>query len=75
MDYTHDLDARGLNCPLPILKMKKTITKAVSGDVVRMVSTDLGSLKDMEAFCNQTGHALLSRDTIGGEHIFYVRKN
>ena len=48
MEYTHDLDTRGLNCPLPILKIKKTLNKAETGEVVRMISTDQGSLKDIE---------------------------
>lgn len=73
-DYAHELDARGLNCPLPILKIKKVINRAEAGDVVRMISTDLGSLKDMEAFCKQTGNMLLSSQSDGGEHTFYVRK-
>ena len=73
-DYAHDLDARGLNCPLPILKIKKAINQAEAGEVVRMISTDSGSLKDMEAFCKQTGHTLLSSQSGDGEHTFYVRK-
>ena len=74
MEYAHDLDARGLNCPLPILKIRKVINAAETGEVVRMISTDLGSLKDMESFCKQTGHTLLSSESDGGEHTFFVQK-
>jgi len=73
-DYAHDLDTRGLSCPLPILKIKKVISRAEAGEVVRMISSDLGSLKDMEAFCKQTGNMLMSSQSDGGEHTFYVRK-
>jgi len=75
MEYTHDLDTRGLNCPLPILKIKKTLNKAESGDVVRMISTDQGSLKDIESFCKQTGNTLLSTSSVDLEHTFFVRKD
>ena len=75
MEYTHDLDTRGLNCPLPILKIKKTLNKAETGEVVRMISTDQGSLKDIESFCKQTGNTLLSTASNDREHTFFVRKD
>jgi len=75
MEYTHDLDTRGLNCPLPILKIKKTLNKAETGEVVRMISTDQGSLKDIESFCKQTGNTLLSTASDDREHTFFVRKD
>jgi len=75
MEYTHDLDTRGLNCPLPILKTKKTLNKAETGEVVRMISTDQGSLKDIESFCKQTGNTLLSTASDDREHTFFVRKD
>ena len=53
-EFNVELDTRGLNCPLPILKMRKTINTAEPGQVVRMISSDLGSIKDMESFCRQT---------------------
>jgi len=75
MEYAHDLDARGLNCPLPILKIRKVLNQAEAGEVVRMISTDQGSLKDIESFCNQTGNTLLSTTSDDSEHTFFVRKD
>ena len=68
------LDARGLNCPLPILKTKKAINKMESGQVLEVLSTDAGSVKDLEAFCNQTGNKLL--ETVGddGKYTFTIEK-
>ena len=73
-EFNVELDARGLNCPLPILKMRKTINATESGQVVRMISTDPGSLKDMESFCRQTGNDLVSSEDTDGEYVFFVRK-
>lgn len=74
-EFNMELDTRGLNCPLPILKMRKTINAAEPGQVVRMISSDPGSLKDMESFCRQTANVLISSEDKGGEYIFFVRKN
>ena len=71
----HVLDARGLNCPLPILRIRKALTAMKTGEVVQMLATDPGSSKDMESFCNQTGNELLSSEQQGGDYIFMVRKN
>ncbi len=73
---THDLelDARGLNCPLPILRAKKSIQTLSSGQVLRIVSTDPGSVKDFEAFCKQTGNELMDTVQDGGEYAFNIRK-
>ncbi|VAW79827.1 Molybdopterin biosynthesis protein MoeB [hydrothermal vent metagenome] len=73
---THDLelDARGLNCPLPILRAKKSIQTLSSGQVLRIVSTDPGSVKDFEAFCKQTGNELVDTVQDGGEYAFNIRK-
>lgn len=71
----HVLDARGLNCPLPILKIRKTLKAMETGAVVQMLATDPGSTNDMKSFCNQTGHELLSSEQQGGDFIFLVRKN
>jgi tRNA 2-thiouridine synthesizing protein A len=73
---THDkeLDARGLNCPLPILRAKKALAELASGQVLRIVATDPGSVKDFEAFAKQTGNALLSSHDAGKEFTFLIRK-
>lgn len=68
------LDAKGLNCPLPILKTKKAIQKMESGQVLEVLSTDAGSVKDMEAFCNQTGNKLVEVAENGGEYTFVIEK-
>ena len=70
-----ELDARGLNCPLPILRVKKLLAGMDSGNSVRMLATDPGSLKDMEAFCKQTGNELVSSEKDAGIFIFIVRKH
>ncbi|MEW6562682.1 MAG: sulfurtransferase TusA family protein [Pseudomonadota bacterium] len=74
MNFDKELDARGLNCPLPILKTKKALTDMGSGQVLKVVSTDCGSVKDMQAFANQTGNALLSQSEENGEYFFYMQK-
>lgn len=70
-----ELDARGLNCPLPILRTKKTIQNLNSGQVLRIIATDPGSVKDLEVFCKQTGHELLESVQQEGEYHFNIRKN
>ncbi|MHB1100671.1 MAG: sulfurtransferase TusA family protein [Burkholderiales bacterium] len=74
MDFQKELDARGLNCPLPILKTKKSLADMDSGQVLRVVSTDCGSVKDMQAFAKQTGNELLSQSEEGGEYVFFMKK-
>ncbi|HET9463306.1 MAG TPA: sulfurtransferase TusA family protein [Thiobacillus sp.] len=71
---THSLDARGLNCPLPILRTKKALSTMGAGETLAITSTDPGSLKDMQAFCKQTGHELVSSNSLQGEFVFIVRK-
>ena len=68
------LDATGLNCPLPILKTKKALTKMDTGQLLEVISTDAGSVKDMEAFCNQTGNKLISLSEIDGKYLFSIEK-
>lgn len=68
------LDARGLNCPLPILRTKKTLNTMQSGDTLKVVATDPGSLKDMVAFCAQTGNTLLASQQAGSDYEFLIRK-
>jgi tRNA 2-thiouridine synthesizing protein A len=74
MNFDMELDARGLNCPLPILKTKKSLATMASGQVLRVVSTDCGSVKDMQAFANQTGNELLSTTEENKEYIFLMKK-
>jgi tRNA 2-thiouridine synthesizing protein A len=74
MNFDKDLDARGLNCPLPIIKTKKALNDMASGQVLRVVSTDSGSVKDMEAFAKQTGNSLLSSAQDGGGYVFFLQK-
>ena len=61
MQVDKELDARGLNCPLPILRVKKALADMQSGQVLKIISTDPGSVKDFQAFCKQTGHTLLEQ--------------
>jgi tRNA 2-thiouridine synthesizing protein A len=74
VDFDKELDARGLSCPLPILKTKKSLNELASGQVLKVVATDPGSVKDFDAFANQTGHALLSSTQQDKEFIFYMKK-
>lgn len=73
-DFDQELDARGLNCPLPILRAKKTLNGMNAGEVLKIVSTDPGSVKDFEAFATQTGNELLSSSEEGGEFHFTMKK-
>ena len=74
MDFDKELDARGLNCPLPILRAKKTLNELTSGQVLKIVSTDPGSVKDFAAFAKQTGNELLSSSEAGNEYTFFMKK-
>jgi Predicted redox protein, regulator of disulfide bond formation len=73
-DFQQELDARGLNCPLPILRTKKAINGLTSGQVLKVIATDPGSVKDMEAFCKQTGNEMVSTSEAGGDYTFLIRK-
>ncbi len=73
-DNLHTLDARGLNCPLPILRTKKAMAALQSGDILQVTATDPGSLKDLDSFCSQTGHEMLSSEQADGEFHFRIRK-
>lgn len=73
-DFKQELDARGLNCPLPILRTKKAINGLASGEVLKVIATDPGSVKDMEAFCKQTGNEMVSSSESGGEYTFMIKK-
>ena len=74
MNFDKELDARGLSCPLPILKTKKSLNDLTSGQVLKVVATDPGSIKDMEAFANQTGNALLSSEEADKTYVLYLKK-
>jgi len=74
MDIHQEIDTRGLNCPLPILKAKKALATMASGQLLKVVATDTGSLKDFQAFAKQTGNALVQQDTVGKEFIHILRR-
>ena len=74
MNIDIELDARGLNCPLPILKAKKSLNGMQSGQTLRVVSTDAGSIRDFQAFAKQTGNELLSQQTVETDYIHVMRR-
>ena len=74
MDIDKDLDVRGLNCPLPILKAKKALSELSSGQLLRVVATDPGSVRDFNAFAKQTGHLLVSQSSADKEFTFVLKK-
>ncbi len=74
-DFDQELDATGLNCPLPILRAKKALATMDSGQVLRIIATDPGSVKDFEAFAKQTGHTLLESGEEGGKFVFKIKKS
>ena len=74
MNFDKEIDTRGLNCPLPILRTKKTLAEMTSGQVLKVLATDPGSVKDFQAFSRQTGNELLSQSESGGEFIFFMKK-
>lgn len=73
-DFDQELDARGLNCPLPILRAKKALNDLSGGQVLRIMATDPGSVKDFEAFAQQTGNELLESTESNGEFHFLLKK-
>ena len=73
-DFDQELDASGLNCPLPILRAKKSLSSLESGQVLQIIATDPGSVKDFEAFAKQTGNELLESTEEGGKFQFLVKK-
>lgn len=74
MDIQKEIDTRGLNCPLPILKAKKALTDMMSGQLLRVVATDPGSLRDFQAFAKQTGNELVKQETLGTDYIHILRR-
>ncbi len=73
-EFDQELDATGLNCPLPILRAKKSLAGMESGQILRIVATDPGSVKDFDAFAKQTGNELLESNEDGGTYSFRIRK-
>ncbi len=69
-----ELDCRGMNCPLPILKTKKAIGTIEIGQIVKMISTDPGSVPDVAAFSRRTGHEVVEQSEGGGEYSFLIRR-
>lgn len=74
MEVNKELDTRGLNCPLPILKAKKALTDMQSGELLRVVATDAGSVRDFQAFAKQTGNELVEQQTAGADFIHVLRR-
>jgi tRNA 2-thiouridine synthesizing protein A len=74
MNFDKELDARGLNCPLPILRAKKALNELQSGQVLKIVATDPGSVKDFQAFSKQTGNDLLSQAEDNKEFTFFLKR-
>jgi len=73
-DFDSELDASGLNCPLPILRAKKAISALENSQTLKIIATDPGSVKDFEAFCKQTGNELLSSGEEDGKFVFFIKK-
>jgi tRNA 2-thiouridine synthesizing protein A len=69
-----EIDTRGLNCPLPILKAKKALGTMESGQLLRVVATDAGSMRDFQAFAKQTGNELVKQQAVGAEFIHVLRR-
>ncbi|TDS74101.1 TusA-related sulfurtransferase [Comamonas sp. JUb58] len=74
MDIDQEVDTRGLNCPLPILKAKKALATMQSGQLLKVVATDTGSIRDFQAFAKQTGNELVDQQTVGEEFIHILRR-
>ncbi|ANH68056.1 MULTISPECIES: sulfurtransferase TusA family protein [unclassified Roseateles] len=74
MDIHKELDTRGLNCPLPILKAKKALAEMESGQLLKVVATDPGSTRDFQAFARQTGNELVEQSSAGDEYIHVLKR-
>jgi tRNA 2-thiouridine synthesizing protein A len=74
MEFDKEVDAKNLNCPLPILRCKKGLNELQANQVLKITATDPGSVKDIEAFCKQTGHKLLQMDQQENVLTFYIKK-
>ncbi len=69
-----EIDTRGLNCPLPILRAKKALSDMATGQVLRIVATDPGSVRDFQAFAKQTGNELLAQQTVNKEFVHFLKR-
>jgi tRNA 2-thiouridine synthesizing protein A len=74
MNFDKELDTRGLGCPLPIIKTKKSLNGLTPGQILRVISTDPGSVADMQAFTEQTGNQLLSSEVQNKDYVFFIKK-
>ncbi|MFT4240744.1 MAG: sulfurtransferase TusA family protein [Acidovorax sp.] len=74
MEIHKEIDTRGLNCPLPILKAKKALADMASGQLLKVLATDSGSLRDFQAFAKQTGNELVEQRTVGEEYVHVLRR-
>jgi TusA-related sulfurtransferase len=74
MEVDREIDTRGLNCPLPILKAKKSLNDMTSGQLLKVVSTDPGSVRDFQAFARQTGNELMEQQTVGSDFIHVLKR-
>ena len=74
MESQKEIDTRGLNCPLPILKAKKALSELQAGQVLKVLATDPGSVRDFQAFARQTGNELIEQTTVGAEFVHYLRR-
>ncbi len=74
ISFDKEIDTRGLNCPLPVLRAKKALAGMASGEVLKIVATDPGSLRDFKAFARQTGNELLAQETVDGEFVHYLKR-
>jgi TusA-related sulfurtransferase len=74
MEASKEIDTRGLNCPLPILKAKKALSEMQTGEILKVVSTDPSSTRDFQAFARQTGNELLEQSQRGGDYIHFMRR-
>ena len=72
--FDQELDCRGLSCPLPVLKTKKTMDKMTTGDVLKMIATDPGSQNDVAAWTKRTGNKIISLESKGKDFIYYIKK-
>jgi len=73
-NFNQELDCRGLNCPLPVLKTKKAMDEMAAGDVLKMISTDPGSQNDVTAWAKRTGNEIMSANNEGSDFIYYIKK-
>jgi len=74
LPIAREIDTRGLNCPLPILKAKKALNDMASGELLKVVATDPGSLRDFQAFARQTGNDLVDQQTLGAEFVHVLKR-